>query len=240
MFDKPRRRGMKGGLNLATLLLIFLALLLVANASALDKRVSKGSRQSQGLSLEERLELEQQLSDLGYWTGPIDGLLDSASRHALIAFQKVEGRPRTGVANRSELRHLQTANRPVPRHTGYPHVEVDLDRQVLFVVDDTDSITRILPVCSGNEKLYIDRGKTHRAHTPTGMFKVQRKIAGWRRSSLGLLYYPSYFHQGIAVHGSPSMSVYPASHGCIRIPMFAAKELSQMMPVGLDVIVYRS
>jgi len=46
------------------------------------------------------------------------------------------------------------------------------------------------------------------------------------------------FTEGIAIHGNPSVPVYPASHGCIRIPMFAAKEFSQMTPVGTPVIVY--
>jgi lipoprotein-anchoring transpeptidase ErfK/SrfK len=34
------------------------------------------------------------------------------------------------------------------------------------------------------------------------------------------------------------MKVYPASHGCIRIPMFASKKLSELTPVGTEVIVY--
>jgi len=55
-----------------------------------------------------------------------------------------------------------------------------------------------------------------------------------------LLYYPSYILNGIAVHGSPSVPTYPASHGCIRVPMYAAKELSGLMPVGIEVIVYAS
>jgi lipoprotein-anchoring transpeptidase ErfK/SrfK len=133
---------------------------------------------------------------------------------------------------------MRAADRPLPLRTGYAHFEIDLSRQVLFIVDATGSITRILPVCTGNEKAYVDHGQTHRAHTPTGVFKVTRKIAGWRRSSLGLLYYPNYIHAGIAIHGSPAMPVYPASHGCIRIPMFAAKELSEMTPIGTEVLVY--
>jgi lipoprotein-anchoring transpeptidase ErfK/SrfK len=32
--------------------------------------------------------------------------------------------------------------------------------------------------------------------------------------------------------------VYPASHGCIRIPMFAAKEFYNLAPIGAKVIVY--
>lgn len=221
-------------------LLMFCVLLVFtgsANATEPDKRVPRRS-QRQALSLEERIETEQRLSDLGYWTGPVDGDFDGGSRQALIAFQKVEGRQRTGRLTREELQAMRLAVRPVPRHQGYAHIEIDLTRQVLFLIDATGSITHILPVCTGNERTYVDHGQTHRAHTPRGTFKVLRKIAGWRRSSLGLLYYPNYIHSGIAIHGSLAMAVYPASHGCIRIPMFAAKELSELTAIGTEVIVY--
>lgn len=208
-----------------------------ANATMLDKRISKRT-QRQELSLEERFEAEQLLTNLGYWTGPVDGDFDAGSRHALIAFQKVEGRRRTGKLTRTELQAIRLATRPLPRRTGYAHFEIDLSRQVLFIVDPTGAVTHILPVCTGDEKTYLDHGQTHKAHTPRGTFKVLRKIAGWRLSSLGLLYYPNYIHEGIAIHGSLAMAVYPASHGCIRIPMFAAKKLSEMTAIGTEVIVY--
>jgi peptidoglycan hydrolase-like protein with peptidoglycan-binding domain len=192
----------------------------------------------QEVSKEEILAAERRLSELGYWTGTVDGTLDSASRHAFIAFQKVEGRKRTGKLTSAELQALLSASRPLPKYSGYAHVEIDLNRQVLFIVDATGTITHILPVCTGNEKTYVDHGEIHRAHTPRGRFRVLRKIAGWRLSSLGLLYYPNYIYNGIAIHGSLAMAVYPASHGCIRIPMFASKELSELTPVGTEVIVY--
>ena len=223
--------------NWLFLLCIPLALVVISNATAQDKSVSKRGSQ-QEIPLEQRLEAEQRLADLGYWTGPIDGDLDPGSRHALIAFQKVEGRQRTGRLTPEELQALRTAVRPLPRHTGYAHVEIDIRRQVLFAVDASGSITHILPVCTGNEKIYLDHGQIHRGHTPKGQFKVLRKISGWRRSSLGLLYYPNYIHEGIAIHGSVAMAVYPDSHGCIRIPMFAAKELSDITPIGIVVIIY--
>ena len=190
------------------------------------------------LSPKERSEAEQRLWDLGYWAGPVDGKFDSGSRHALIAFQKVEGRARTGKLTLDELKALRNANRPTPRHGHYAHVEIDLARQVLFVIDESGAVLRILPVSTGNEAQYMDHGQVHRAHTPTGVFKVLRKIKGWRMSSLGLLYYPSYIHNGIAIHGSLSVPAHPASHGCIRIPMFAAKELSSLVPVGMEVLIY--
>lgn len=223
--------------NWFLLLCFSLALVVIANGALPDRRVSKRG-QRQGLSVEERLEAEQRLSQMGYWTGPVDGDLDTSSQHALIAFQKVEGRPRTGKLTKDELKALRLATPPLARQAGYAHIEIDLSRQVLFIVDATGSITHILPVCTGNEKLYVDQGQTHKAHTPRGSFKVLRKIVGWRRSSLGLLYYPNYIHGGIAIHGSPAMPVYPASHGCIRIPMYASKELSQITPIGTEVIIY--
>lgn len=194
----------------------------------------------QQLTVQERVEAEQRLWDLGYWAGPIDGNFDSASRHALIAFQKAEGRTRTGRLTTIELTALRVAKRPTARHGSYFHVEIDLARQVLFVIDENGTVARILPVSTGNGQLYMDHGEVHRARTPTGTFKVQWKIDGWRLSSLGLLYYPSYILNGIAIHGSMSIPVYPASHGCIRVPMFAARELSRLLSVGTEVVIYDS
>lgn len=199
---------------------------------------SIGRQSQRDLTPAEILEAEQRLSDLGYWTGAIDGNLDDASTHALIAFQKIEGRKRTGKLTPDELEAIRLAARPEPRDPTYSHIEVDLARQVLMIVDVAGQATRIIPVCTGNEKNYMDHGEIHRAHTPRGKFTVLRKIAGWRRSSLGLLYYPNYIVNGIAIHGSLIIKTYADSHGCIRIPMFAAKEVGEMTPVGTIVVVY--
>jgi len=217
--------------------LFLLAFIILGSGATQAKRPSKKGV-SEDIHFDEILAAEKRLSELGYWTGSVDGTLDAGSRHALIAFQKVEGRQRTGKLTRTELQALLSANRPLPKYSGDAHVEVDLNRQVLFIVDTTGTITHILPVCTGNEKTYMDHGEIHRAHTPRGRFKVLRKVAGWRLSSLGLLYYPNYIYNGIAIHGSLAMAAYPASHGCIRIPMFASKELSELTPVGTEVIVY--
>lgn len=220
---------------------IWIILLAIAAAFLACPQAVGGKELSrQDIGVKERLEAEQRLWDLGYWAGPIDGKFDSASRHALVAFQKVERRPRTGLLTWEVLKALEKATRPLSRQAQFIHVEIDLTRQVLFVVDENGIVSRILPVSSGNGELYVDHGQLHRARTPTGTFKVLRKISGWRLSSLGLLYYPSYIVNGIAIHGSLSIPAYPASHGCIRVPMYAAKELSGMLPVGTEVIVYRS
>src|SRR5689334_20744654 len=179
---------------------------------------------------------QQRLIDLGYWIGDADGRWGDASRFGLIAFQKVEGRPRTGRLTPAELAALSSASRPHPREKGYSHIEVDLTRQVLFVVGENGLVSRILPVSSGNGKLFTVEGYTQPAITPTGRFRVYRKLEGWRKSDLGLLYYPNYIVGGIAIHGNPEVPVHAGSHGCIRIPMFASVEFSEMTPIGTQVI----
>lgn len=225
-------------ISLIVPLVIVLMVWTVDHGSTRTRAQRSANRNAQELGTPEKLEAEQRLWDLGYWAGRVDGQFDSDSRHALIAFQKVEGRARTGKLTREELNALRVAVRPQPLHTRYPHVEIDLARQVLFLVDETGEVARILPVSTGNGALYMDQGKMHRARTPTGTFKVLRKIKGWRLSSLGLLYYPNYIFNGIAIHGSLSIPTRPASHGCIRVPMYAAKELSSLLPIGIEVIIY--
>jgi len=223
---------------LHTILRLLVVLLLILLLAWLAEATAKNPTQQRQLTKDEIRETEQRLAELAYWTGPVDGTLDDASQQALIAFQKVEGRKRTGKLNREEFTAIRVAVTPEPRDKTFAHIEVDIQRQVLFIVDDQGKVTRILPVCTGNEQHYVDGGRVQRAHTPRGTFNVLRKIEGWRRSRLGLLYYPNYIHNGIAIHGSPSMPATPASHGCIRIPMFAAKEMAQTTPVGTVVVVY--
>jgi lipoprotein-anchoring transpeptidase ErfK/SrfK len=108
----------------------------------------------------------------------------------------------------------------------------------LFAVDCCGAILRILPISTGSGQDFTEGGRTRRAITPTGRFSIIRKTEGWRKSPLGLLYYPNYIYNGYAIHGNPWVPVKPASHGCIRIPMFAAKEFFEMATIGMPVLVY--
>jgi len=198
----------------------------------------KTSSRRDSLNRNEIRDVEQRLSDLGYWTGPIDGKPNEASRHALIAFQKVTGRPRTGKLTRLERSAVMRSRRPEPLETGASHIEIDLRRQVLLMVDDQGTVTRILPVSTGSGKEFFAEGFERTAITPPGRFNIQGKIAGWKKSALGRLYYPNYIIGGIAIHGYPSVPTKPASHGCIRIPMFAAQDFSRTVPTGTIVLVY--
>lgn len=185
------------------------------------------------------LEIERLLSDLGYWILKVDGVSDASTKHAITAFQKVEGRKRTGILSAADREALQFARAPEARfQTGTAHVEIDLTRQVLFLTDSAGVIVRILPVSTGNEQRYFDQGKWQIAHTPRGRFRIERKINGIRHASLGDLYYPNYFYGGVAIHGSLLVPPYPASHGCVRIPRFADRAFSGMVHVGMEVFVY--
>lgn len=183
-------------------------------------------------------EAEKLLSDLGYWVLKVDGVADSSTKHALIAFQKVQKRKRTGILTDNELKALRIAVRPQPKFKSEAHLEVDITRQVLFFVDENDVITHILPISSGSDEKYMQDGKWEVAHTPRGSFKIERQIHGVRKAPLGNLYNPNYFYLGVAIHGSNSIPVYPASHGCVRIPRFADKLLIDMVSVGMKVYVY--
>ena len=185
------------------------------------------------------LEVEQRLADLGYWLIKVDGKVDASTRHAIAAFQKVEGLKRTGAMNAAVEERLQIAVRPAAREPAAgKHVEVDISRQVLFLTDEAGVVIRVLPVSSGNEKPYYEKGQRQMAHTPRGRFTVTRQIRGVRQAPLGALYYPSYFYAGVAIHGSNSIPLYPASHGCVRVPRFADKELQAMLEIGTPVLVY--
>jgi hypothetical protein len=213
----------------ATLLALSLILLSPFNSSPLTNGQKRKTRASgHPLTRVEIKEAGARLSEMGFGAGG----------NALIAFQKYEGRKVTGQLNRTEFDAIMNAAAPQARDGGYKHVEIDLDRQVLLLTDDDGAIKKILPVSTGSNKHYHEKGMSGLAYTPRGRFRVYAKMSGWRKSPLGLLYYPNYFSDGLAIHGNPSVPHSPQSHGCIRIPMSAAIETYKLLPVGTIVLIY--
>jgi len=188
----------------------------------------------------ERKGAERRLSEMGYKAGPADGLIDQATRNSLVLFQKWEGRRVTGQLTRDEFDAIMDAEPPQPRDPGYAHVEVDVDKQLLLLIDSDGAVEKIIPVSTGSNKQYNEKGIRGLAYTPRGRFRIYAKIAGWRKSPLGLLYYPNYFSDGLAIHGNPSVPRTPQSHGCVRIPMSAAEEMSKRLPIGTILLIYDS
>jgi lipoprotein-anchoring transpeptidase ErfK/SrfK len=239
-----RQSGIRLGSVFALVALVALFVFLAGPVSAaapkaVPQKTVKAEAKSGPLTPAETRQAEERLAALGYWSGPIDGRVDEASRAAVIAFQKIDGRKATGQLTRRDLTALARAVPPLPRETGPAHIEVDLGRQVLFFVDDRGKVAHILPVSSGSGKNFHENGypETH-AVTPCGHLEVFQKEAGWKKSPLGEMFNPLYVVGGIAIHGSLDGPAYPASHGCIRVPMFAAQKLPRMVPMKTPVLVY--
>lgn len=213
--------------------LVTVCLLLVLTPATLSAQQKRRA----ALTVAQIKEAERRLAELGYWTGPVDGRLDDATQAALIAFQKWEGRTITDKLTRAELEAIRNGTAPKPRDSGYEHVEVDVDRQVLMLVKDDDRV-RVLPTSTGSGKEFMDEGQMSIAYTPRGRFVVYDKTNGWEDGQLGSVYYANYISGGVAIHGYLSVPNQPASHGCIRIPMFAARKVSELLPKGTIVLVY--
>ena len=81
--------------------------------------------------------------------------------------------------------------------------------------------------------VHVSTGAT--GNTPLGRFRVYRKVSGWD----WILWYPLYFLRGFAIHGYPEVPPYPASHGCVRVPMWIAPTLAAAIGYGQTIYVYR-
>jgi cell wall hydrolase len=215
--------------------LLTICLLLISTASIASPQQT--SKQHASLSRGQMREAERRLSDMGYWTGAVDGVFDPSTRSALIAFQKWEGRPITGHLTLDELEAIRASGGPKARDRGYEHVEVDVDRQVLLFINEEGGV-RILPVSTGSGKSFIDEGQESIAYTPRGRFIVYDKVVAWEQGPIGPMYYPNYISGGVAIHGSRTVPITPETHGCIRLPVFAAREMSKLMKLGTIVLVY--
>jgi hypothetical protein len=173
-------------------------------------------------------QLGGQLRGLHY-AAPSGPAFDGRMLDAVYAFQKVHGLPRTGIVDAHFWRALSSPRAPVPRFAQPTrHIEVNKGLQVLFVVQGS-RVALIVPISTAG---------VAGAFTPVGRFAVYRKVGGFDPSPLGTLYDPLYFTGGYAIHGNPSVPPYPASHGCVRIPMWVAPHLYRTVPYGETVYVY--
>ncbi len=189
--------------------------------------------------------LQQALVDQHYDPGPVDGAFGGKVTMAVWAYQALHGLPRDGVVGpeleaQISARTAQPMLRPA---LGPTHTEVDLTRQVMIVWRDGQP-SLITHVSSGSQVPYCEQTDLGEncgsAITPTGVYRYQRRIDGWRDAPLGRLYNPVYFTGGIAVHGAPSVPNRPASHGCVRVPMSIAEYFPSLVANGDTIEVFRS
>ena len=168
--------------------------------------------------------LEKRLKKLHYHLDGVDKRYDYRTSDAVIAFNKVQGRTRSGSVDASTWKALGNPRipRPVARKPRF-HIEVDQTKQVLYMVK-RGRVSAVLHVSTGAN------GYTH-----DGVYHVYRKLAG---TSGGGLYYPSYFDGLRALHGWSEVPTYNASHGCVRLPMWAAQWVFGKAKIGTEVRVY--
>ncbi len=184
-------------------------------------------------------DLQQNLGDLGYFVGAPDGSYGPQTTQAVLALQKAAGLARDGTFGPRTRRALADGLRPRARTTSGSAIEIDLGRQLVLVVLDGD-LRYVLNTSTGSGRQYVSRGVTSVATTPRGRFSVERQIDGLRVSPLGELWRPKYFTGGYALHGSPSIPGFAASHGCARLSNAAINLLwsPDLAPIGRTVWVY--
>jgi peptidoglycan hydrolase-like protein with peptidoglycan-binding domain len=184
--------------------------------------------------------LQDRLLALGYRPGPADGSFGTATASAVLAFQKRSGLIRDSVVGpivEAELEHPKGAG---PPSGPVPRIDVDIARQLVFVVLKSGSVITLNSSTGSGEHYEVPGGGTDIAYTPVGHFTVIRKISGDHRAPLGTLRSPIYFYKGWAIHGAANVPAYPASHGCARISNADADWLYPRIPPGTPVIVYDS
>lgn len=183
--------------------------------------------------------LQRHLNASTYPAGEVDGVFGEATVQGLLAFEKATGATRDGQVDPKEMGEILTSRPPpAPEGAGDHYIDIDITRQVLFEVTG-GRVINTYPISSANGATYESSGGSLAvARTPRGSFRVERKIPGWRTSYLGQLYYPVYFLGGYAIHGSPSVPAYPASHGCIRIPMHVAEGFYSRTATGVPITVH--
>lgn len=196
---------------------------------ALSAPRSSASVLRQGARGSEVVQLQNQLAKLRYDVGPADGRFGPSTTHAVIAFQKVNGLTRDGVVGSKTWAALAKPKAPTLRQvrTG-TYVEIDLARQVLIVARD-GKVDRIVNTSTGKSS----------TPTPTGTFRIERRIDGYRYAPLGTLWRPAYFRGGYAIHGYPSVPSHAASSGCARVPNASMNRMWSQLRVGTPVQIYR-
>lgn len=207
--------------------------------------------------------MQQRLKDIGFDPNLIDGDFGYQTLQAVWAFQKLIMRiPISGVKDEFTPEMWEVAQRDglvVPRRPDAQtetHVEVYLPEQVLIVFKQ-DKPVLITHISSGDNKPWceevtidpgedgnlngtepIKKGICGESVTPAGLFYFYNRRSGTRESKLGTMWNPVYFNGGVAVHGAAQVPIRPASHGCIRIPMFISEYFPSLVAYGDRIYVF--
>ena len=167
--------------------------------------------------------LERLLDERQYALRNVNRRYRGDTAEAVIAFQKVHGLPRTGRVGPRLWRRLARSRAPRARDARGNHIEISKTHQVIYEVRHGEVVNVI----------HTSTGAT--GNTPVGRWRVYGKVPGYNASHM---YYSLFFLRGFAIHGYASVPPWPASHGCARIPLWAAPGLYSRWGVGTRIIVF--
>jgi len=180
--------------------------------------------------------LQRRLAALKYYPGAIDGKFGLETLEAVWAFKEVQGYPvnfaNEDVVSRATERALVHPRSPrvLVRRGGSMRIEVNMNIEVL-VLYNHNKPELISHVSTGAGCL---PGQGCGWNTPTGNFHTLEFLPGWVTVPLGEMYNPVFFiGTAYAIHGEYNTSVpfYPASHGCVRIPMDIANFFHKLVKI---------
>ncbi|MDX6649717.1 MAG: hypothetical protein QOJ97_1668 [Solirubrobacteraceae bacterium] len=178
--------------------------------------------------------LQRRLADMGFAIRQT-GVHDIYTAFAVVAHRKVMGLSRVGTASVAEYRAaFARRGRYVARYPGAGrHVEGDLKRQVLALVDRGGRVFRVYHTSSGRPAF----------RTPLGVHTFWMKEPGLNsRSMLHTVYFT---HQvpgrrpACGIHGYFAVPTIAYSHCCFRVLLQDALFIHKWIHLGEKLYVYR-
>jgi len=170
--------------------------------------------------------VQQRLAALHFYI-PQTGVYDQGTGLAIDAYHRLLGWGASQVLDdRTTSRLLDGSGAFQVRYReDGKHVEGDVSRQLVALIDGS-KVGEIYPISSG------------KSSTPTilGRFSVYQKTPGYLPDGM---YYSNFFYGGYAIHGYSPAPDYPASHGCMRLPIVDAISVYDWVRLGTRVDVYR-
>jgi hypothetical protein len=169
--------------------------------------------------------LQRALLSQGFAT-PVTGYYDDGTARAVLAFRKTNELGRDGYAIGEVYGKLLRGQGAYKLR--YPkagkHVEFDWSRQVLVLAQ-------------GGKPYRTYHTSSGAPATPTvfGTYRFYLKTPG--TNAKGMVD-SSYFIRGYAIHGYASVPAYPASHGCLRVPIPNAAQIFNWVDIGDPIYLY--
>jgi hypothetical protein len=163
--------------------------------------------------------IQQRLAALHFFI-PQSGVYDLRTGLAVDAYHRLLGRGTSEILDPATMTDLLNGVGTFQirfSHQGR-HAEGDLTHQLLALADGSQ-VDWILPISSGKPS------------TPTilGSFRIYSRVPGYLPDGM---YFSDFFTTGYAIHGYDPAPDYPASHGCMRLPIVDAVPVFNWLNYG--------